>query len=86
MSEDTRFTNPLDDYRGMSITGYHFTPYLHVNPQSHIQTNKHRDGAPSRLIVRDTYGIPKQNYWDKGEALPPKPKPVKPYGCKACCN
>ena len=38
-AQDTRFTNPLDQYRGMSLTNFHFTPYLHVNPQCFIQTN-----------------------------------------------
>lgn len=85
-SEDTRFTNPLDNYRGMSLTGYHFTPYLHVNPQCHFQSNTHREGSSSRLMVKDCYNNPNQTPWDDGTALPPKPKKVPKKGCKTCCK
>ena len=85
-SEDTRFTFPIDTYRGMSLTSYAFTPYLHVNPQCHIQTNSHREGTPSRLAIRDCYKLPNQDFWDKGKGLPPKPKEVSKKGCKVCCD
>ena len=85
-SEDTRFTNPLDNYRGMSLTGYYFTPYLHVNPQCHIQSNHHREGNSSRLMVKDCYKRPDQSPWDDGKAFPPKPKKVEKKGCKVCCQ
>lgn len=73
-SEDTRFTYPLDSYRGMSLIQYAYTPYLHVNPQCHIQSVDHRRGSASRLVAKDSYRVPKQQYLDKGDALPPKPK------------
>ena len=88
-SEDTRFTNPIDNYRGMSLTGYYFTPYLHINPQCHIQSNPHREGTSSRLMVRDCYQNPKQEKWDDGSTLPPKPKETDnkgKKGCKMCCE
>ena len=60
--EDTRFTHPIDNYRGMSTSEYNMNPYLHVNPQNNI--NYWRDGINSRLVVRDTYRIPDQSMWD----------------------
>lgn len=84
---DTRFTHPVDTYRGMSLTNYHLTPYLHVNPQDNIQCDSHREGFHSRNWVKDNYKIPKQNKWDKGKALPPKPKVVKQMPkCRVKCN
>lgn len=71
-SEDTRFTHPLDTYRGMSATEFHFTPYLHVNPQCKYQTNLGKIGSSSRLFVKDNYNMPGQSAWDTGEVLPPK--------------
>lgn len=84
-SEDTRFTNPLDNYRGMSLTGFFFNPYLHVNPQCQIQSNKQRDGNSTRLHVKDSYKVPNQEKWDTGTTLPPKPKKVERQSCKTCC-
>ena len=71
--EDTRFTHPLDNYRGMSLTDLMIGPYLHVNPQCHVQESGDRIGLNSRLYSKDTFGIQKtetQDFWDKGEALP----------------
>jgi len=85
-SEDTRFTNPIDNYRGMSLTGFHFTPYLHVNPQCHIQSTRHREGNSTRLMVRDCFNSPEQDKWDKGGAFPPKPKEEPKKDCKVCCK
>ena len=88
--EDTRFTHPLDTYRGMSLTSYAFTPYLHVNPQCKFQTIKNKFGSSSRLIVKDTYQVPDQNPWDDGKGLPPKvgdPEVVKEdKKCKYVCD
>ena len=47
--EDTRFTHPIDNYRGMSTTEFNYSPYLHVNPQNNI--DYWRDGINSRLVV-----------------------------------
>ncbi len=86
-AQDTRFTNPLDTYRGMSLTSYAFTPYLHVNPQCQIQSSKERNGSSSRLLVKDTYNMPDQNAWDKGKALPPDaPDFIEDKKCKYVCD
>ena len=68
--EDTRFTHPLDNYRGMSLTDLMIEPYLHVNPQCHVQESADRIGLNSRSHAKDTYKLPQQNFWDNGEALP----------------
>lgn len=69
-SEDTRFTHPIDNYRGMSLTDLMLEPYLHVNPQCHVQESGDRIGLNSRLYSKDTYLLPAQDFWDKGDALP----------------
>lgn len=69
-SEDTRFTNPIDNYRGMSLTSLQLEPYLHVNPQCHIQESGDRIGMNSRLYSKDSYKIPYQKFLDNGESLP----------------
>ena len=71
---DTRFTHPIDAYRGMNTSEYHFNPYLHINPQ--CENHSWRTGTNSRLIAKDTYKIPEHKPLDKGEALPDK-KPIK---------
>jgi len=53
ISEDTRFTNPLEAYRSMDTTSYHYTPYLYTNLQCEIQED--RIGLNSRLRVKDTF-------------------------------
>tara|TARA_B100000927_G_scaffold142163_1_gene114643 strand:- start:33 stop:614 length:582 start_codon:yes stop_codon:yes gene_type:complete len=85
-SEDTRFTNPIDNYRGMSLTGFYFTPYLHVNPQCEIEATRNREGNSTRHMVKDCYNLPNQDFWDKGKGLPPKPKKVSRKPCKMCCE
>ena len=85
---DSRFTNPAETFRGMSLTDYYLTPFLHVNPANNIQTSDHREGFHSRTWVKDNYKIPKQDKWDDGKALPQKKKKVrhmskcKGDGCK----
>lgn len=80
VSEDTRFTHPLDNYRGMSLTGYMMEPYLHVNPQCHIQSIYDRTGLNSRLSVKDNYVMPEQKAWDDMSSLP---KELPTSICKA---
>jgi hypothetical protein len=71
ISEDTRFTFPLENYRSMSITSHYLQPYLPVNPQCIIQANRDKLGSMSRLIAKDSYKIPTQQIIDQGQALPP---------------
>ena len=84
--EDTRFTFPIDNYRGMSLTSFYFTPYLHVNPQCEIQKERQREGYSTRQMVKDCYTSPEQNPWDNGGAFPPKTKSVPKKACKVCCK
>lgn len=70
VSEDTRFTHPLDNYRGMSLTEFQMEPYLHVNPQCFIQSNYDKTGLSSRNFVKDNYVMPQQKYWDDLSSLP----------------
>jgi hypothetical protein len=75
--EDTRFTHPIDNYRSMSLTSFQVEPYLHVNPQCHVQESGDRIGLNSRLRAKDLYKMPEQEFWDKGEALPKEIKQAK---------
>lgn len=70
VSEDTRFTNPLDNYRGMSLTPYMLNPHLPINPQCVLQGIDEKVGLNSRLFVKDNYKSTPVNAWDKGDALP----------------
>lgn len=80
--EDTRFTHPLDNYRGMSLTDLMLEPYIHVNPQCHVQESGDRIGLNSRLHSKDTWKLSPQDFWDKGEALP-KEIPTAKQSCNA---
>lgn len=83
---NTRFTNPVDTYRGMSLTNYHLTPYLHVNPQNNIQCISHRDGFHSRVWVKNNYKQQNHVKW-KDTSLPPSPNIIKKIPqCKIQCN
>jgi len=70
ISEDTRFTNPIDNYRGMSLTPYMVSPYLPSNPQCVIQDIDEKVGLNSRLYMKDNYKIGEQKQFDDGNALP----------------
>jgi hypothetical protein len=70
VAEDTRFTNPLDNFRGMSLTPYMLNPYLPVNPQCVIQDIDEKVGLNSRLFVKDNYKTPDQTAWDNNSSLP----------------
>ena len=58
--EDTRFTFPIDNYRGMSLTDYMVSPYLPINPQCHVQENCSKTGLNSRMTAKDRYVKPSQ--------------------------
>jgi hypothetical protein len=68
--EDTRFTHPIDNYRCMSLTSLQVEPYLHINPQCHVQESGDRIGINSRLYAKDSYRVPAHEFLDKGESLP----------------
>jgi hypothetical protein len=68
ITEDTRFTNPIEAYRCMDLTSYHYTPFLYVNPGCEIQED--RIGLNSRLKVKDTFMITKPQPIDQTLLLP----------------
>lgn len=76
-TEDTRFTHPIDNYRSMSLLPYQYDPYLHVNPQCHVQESNDRIGLNSRLYSKDMYILSEQIPWDKGDAFPKETKQKK---------
>jgi endonuclease/exonuclease/phosphatase family metal-dependent hydrolase len=69
-TEDTRFTHPLTNYRGMSVTELMLEPYLHVNPQCYIQEISDRQGLNSRLFSKDSYKSPPHRLWESGGKVP----------------
>jgi hypothetical protein len=69
-TEDTRFTHPLTNYRGMSVTELMLEPYLHVNPQCYIQEISDRQGLNSRLYSKDLYKSPPHRLWESGGKVP----------------
>lgn len=71
-SEDTRFTNPVQAYRSMSLTSYQLQPHLFSNPQCHIIDD--RIGLGSRITAKDSYKMPLPTFMDNGEALPKETK------------
>lgn len=74
-SEDSRFTNPVQAYRSMSLTSYQLQPHLFSNPQCHIQDD--RIGLGSRNKAKDAYKMPLPTFLDKGEALPKAEQPSR---------
>lgn len=75
--QDTRFTNPLDDYRGMSLTSYMLNPYLPINPQCVVQNNDDKYGLNSRLYVKDNCSYIEDEPTDQ-EPIYPHAKKQKP--------
>lgn len=67
-AEDTRFTFPVQSFRGMSLTSYQMQPYLSSNPQCHVQDD--RLGSNSRLKAKDSWVMPAPVFFDSGEAFP----------------
>lgn len=67
-SEDTRFSFPVQSFRSMSLTAYQLSPFLHANPQCHVQDD--RIGSNSRLKAKDSYVLQRPVAMDNGEALP----------------
>jgi len=75
ISQDTRFTNPIDDYRGMSLTSYMVNPYLPINPQCVVQNNDDKYGMNSRLFVKDNCVYSEDKPLNQ-DSIYPKPKKV----------
>ena len=66
-SEESRFTHPIDNYRGMSIDRFQYLP---IDPQCNIYCN---DSIDTRLLAKDTYKVIVPNIIDND----PYPKPKK---------
>jgi hypothetical protein len=64
----------------MSTFDYGLNPYLHVNPQCHVQESHDRIGLNSRLYSKDMYILNDQIFWDNGEVLPVE-KPIQKTKC-----
>jgi hypothetical protein len=67
-AEDTRFSYPLEAYRSMDTTNYHYSPHLFSNPQCEIQDD--RIGMNSRLRIKDTFKPTPVNLIDQVSILP----------------
>lgn len=66
--EDTRFTNPIEAYRCMDLTSYHYVPFLYVNSQCELQDD--RIGLNSRLKVKDSFKVSIPIVKDQDNTLP----------------
>ena len=67
--EETRFTYPLESFRCMDLTSYHYSPFTHVNAQCEIR--EERIGLNSRLSVKDNFIVNKPVLIDQNSVLPP---------------
>lgn len=70
ISEDTRFSFPIEAFRCMDLTQYHYTPFLHVNSQCEIQDSLSRSSTNSRLVVKDSYDVIKPKVVEQTNILP----------------
>jgi len=70
VAEDTRFTYPIEAFRGMDLTSHHYTPFLYTNPQCVIQDNNSKIGLNSRLRVKDTFKAHETIPLDQSSVLP----------------
>ncbi len=59
--EDSRFTNPVVDYREMYTANYAFTPYLFVSPQS-VTANNDKIMNPNRYGESSRYSAKNDRY------------------------
>lgn len=70
LNEDTRFTHPLEEYRGLQTFSYNLTPYLYVDPQRNILHHHDSFGINTKLFTKDNFVPQYPTCLDKGEALP----------------
>ena len=68
--EDTRFTYPIEAFRCMDTTEFHYNPYLSVNPQCEVRED--RIGSNSRLKVKDNWKPRIPEMPDQSVFLPPE--------------
>ena len=61
LNENSRFTNPVVDYREMYTAPYAFTPYLAVNPQK-VTANNNNFMTPNRYGESSRYSAKTNKY------------------------
>jgi hypothetical protein len=79
VTEESRFTNPIEAYRCMDLSDYHYSPFMFVNPQCEFLED--RIGSNSRLNVKDNFVVTKPNLIDQSVFLP-KETPANTDVCK----
>jgi len=79
VTEESRFTNPIESYRCMDLSDYHYSPFMFVNPQCEFLED--RIGSNSRLNVKDNFVVTKPNLIDQSVFLP-KETPANTDVCK----
>lgn len=64
VNEDSRFENPISQFREMSpqVKGLHFSPYLHMNPQNVHATNNDKMSVVGRMGVSTRYDSKNDKY------------------------
>tara|TARA_B100001121_G_scaffold201735_1_gene176419 strand:+ start:3144 stop:3773 length:630 start_codon:yes stop_codon:yes gene_type:complete len=64
VNEDSRFENPISQYREMSpqLRGLHFSPHLHMNPQNVHAENNDMMTAVGRMGVSTRYDSKNGSY------------------------
>lgn len=85
-TETTRFTNPLTNYRGLSLMEYQMDYVIGPNPQHNIECDSMRNGSSTRLWVQANYKIPKAAPMDNDSILPKSNKPMPKYDINASMN
>jgi hypothetical protein len=73
--EDSRFTNPIVNYREMYTADYAFTPYLFVSPQE-VMTMNDRFMNPNRYGESSRYATKESKYDVKPKQFASLTKPV----------
>lgn len=84
-SQDTRFTHPLDNYKGMTTYDLQLQPHLFQNPQWFVQDHSHREGTSSRLLVKDCY-IEQPEGFLSDTYIKPVKKHVPKRECRMSCT
>ncbi|VVU94930.1 hypothetical protein CPAV1605_655 [seawater metagenome] len=77
-SQDTRFTHPLHNYRGMQIDRFQYLP---IDAQCNIYAN---EAINTRQLARDTYRIIIPDLIT--DEVTPKPQIYQPMSCGVKCN
>jgi hypothetical protein len=77
-SQDTRFTHPIDNFRGMGVDRFQYLP---IDAQCNIYSN---EAINTRQLAKDTYRIIVPNMIK--DHVSPKPELYQPLSCGVKCN